>query len=138
MVILDSSLAGPRLAHRLVNRAHTRVYEGARRVERWGVVHIVEIAPVDPQRMAANIRTCTPDLADAVTDRLALARFRDASMTAVVSGTLSAPVWVAYRDHRLRRALDPSGPTSTGVQRKLASRAATRIQPLIDQYLHAA
>ena len=96
------------------------------------------IAPVDPQRMPASVRTFAADIADGVTDRLALAKFNDALLTAVDNGTLSPPVWAAFRDHRLRRALDPSGPTSTGVQRKLASRAASRIQPLVDQYLHAA
>jgi hypothetical protein len=138
MVILDSPLDGPRLAHRLVNRAHTRVYKAARRVEQRGVVHIVEIAPVDPYRMAASVGTCAADIADGVTDRLALARFNNAVLTAVSTGTLSPPVWEAFRDHRLRRALDSSGPISTAVQRKLASRAAMRIQPLVDRYLHAA
>lgn len=138
MVILDSPLEGPRLAHRLVNRAHTRVYKAARRVEQRGVVHIVGIAPVDPQRMAASVGTCAADIADGVTDRLALARFNDAARVAVDNGDLSASLWTAFRDHRLSRALDPSGPASTGVQRKLASRAARRIQPLVDQYLHAA
>ena len=138
MVIVDSPLDGPRLAHRLVNRAHTRVYKAARRVEQRGVVHIVEIAPVDPQRMSASVGTCTPDIADGVTDRLALARFNNAVLTAVGCGELSASLWSAFRDHRLWRALDPSGPTCSGVQRKLASRAAVRIQPIVDQYLHAA
>jgi hypothetical protein len=138
MVILDSPLDGPRLAHRLVNRAHTRVYKAARRVEQRGVVHIVEIAPVDPQRMPASVGTCTPDIADGVTDRLALARFHQAVLTAVRGGDLSGSVWAAYRDHRLRRAVDSSPPASTAVQRKLASRAASRLQPLVDQYLHAA
>ncbi len=138
MVILDSPLDGPRLAHRLVNRAHTRVYKAARRVERRGVVHIVEIAPVDPHRMAASVGTCAADIADGVTDRLALARFNNAVLAAVDGGALSAHVWAAYREHRLRRAFDPSGPTSTGVQRKLASRAASRIQPLVELHLHAA
>jgi hypothetical protein len=138
MVILDSPLDGPRLAHRLVNRAHTRVYKAARRVEQRGVVNIVQIAPVDPHRMAASVGTCAADVADGVTDRLALARFNDAARLAVDNGDLSASLWTAFRDHRLWRALDPSGPTSTGVQRKLASRAARRIQPLVDQYLHAA
>jgi len=138
MVVLDSPLDGPRLAHRLVNRAHTRVYKAARRVEQRGVVHIVEIAPVDPMRMMASMADGTPDIAEGVTDRLALARFNDAVLAAVGSGELSATVWAAFRDHRLRRALDPSGLTSTGVQRKLASRAASRIQPIVEQYLHAA
>lgn len=138
MVILDSPLDGPRLAHRLVNRAHTRVYKAARRVEQRGVVHIVEIAPIDPQRMVAGAGTCAADIGDGVTDRVALARFNHAVLTAVENGALSGSVWAAFRDHRLRRALDPSAPASTGVQRKLASRAATRIQPLVDQYLHAA
>jgi hypothetical protein len=138
IVILDSPLDGPRLAHRLVNRAHTRVYKAARRVDQRGVVHIVEIAPIDPQRMMATVGTSAADIAEGATDRLALARFNDAARVAVESGDLSASLWAAFRDHRLWRALDPSGPTSTGVQRKLASRAARRIQPLVDQYLHAA
>ena len=138
MVILDSPLDGTRLAHRLVNRAHTRVYKAARRVERRGVVHIVEIAPVDPNRLVADAGTRAPDIADGVTDRLALARFSYAARAAVDNGDLSASLWTAFRDHRLRRAVDPSRPASTGVQRKLASRAARRIQPLVDQYLHAA
>jgi hypothetical protein len=86
----------------------------------------------------ASVRTRAPDIADGVTDRLALARFSEAARAAVDCGDLSASVWSAYRDHRLRRAVDSSCPTSTGVQRKLASRAATRIRPLVDQYLHAA
>jgi hypothetical protein len=114
------------------------VYKAARRVEQRGVVHIVEIAPIDPQRMVAGAHTCAADIGDGVTDRLALARFNHAVLTAVENGALSGSVWAAFRDHRLRRALDPSAPASTGVQRKLASRAATRIQPLVDQYLHAA
>jgi hypothetical protein len=138
MVILDSPLDGPRLAHRLVNRAHTRVYKAARRVEQRGVVHIVEIAPIDPRRMMASDGTCTPDIAEGVTDRLALARFHQAVLAAVHGGDLSGSVWSAYRDHRLRRAVDSSHPASTAVQRKLASRAASRLQPLVDQYLHAA
>jgi hypothetical protein len=138
MVILDSPLDGPRLAHRLVNRAHTRVYKAARRVEQRGVVHIVEIAPIDPHRMAASVGTCAADIADGVTDRLALARFNNAALEAVENGDLSASGWDAYRHHRLRRAVDSSQRTSTGVQRKLASRAARRIQPLVDQHLHAA
>lgn len=138
MVIFDSPLDGPRLAHRLVNRAHTRVYKAARRVEQRGVVHIVEIAPMDPQRMAVSVGTCVADIADGVTDRLALDQFNRAVQTAVAGGTLSAAVWAAYRDHRLRRAVDSSPAPSTAVQRKLASRAALRIQPLVVQYLHAA
>ncbi len=138
IVILDSPLDGPRLAHRLVNRAHTRVYKAARRVVERGVVHVVEIAPVDPSRMGTSFGRSTPDIAEEVTDRLALARFNDAVLKAIDSGGLSRPAWTAFRDHRLRRAVDISGPTATGVQRKLASRAALRIQPLVDQYLHAA
>ena len=138
MVILDSPLDGPRLAQRLVNRAHTRVYKAARRVEHRGVVHIVEIAPIDPQRMVASDGACAVDIADRVTDRLALARFNNAVLAAVECGELSASLWSAFQDHRLRRALHRSGPISTGVQRKLASRAAIRIKPLVDQYLHAA
>lgn len=138
MVILDSPLDGPRLAHRLVNRAHTRVYKAARRVERRGVVNVVEIAPVDPMRMDASIGTCTPDIADVVTDRFALARFTEVVLRAVDNGDMPASLWTAYRDHRLRRAVDGRGAISTGVQRKLASRAAKRLEPYILELLHAA
>ena len=138
MVILDSPLDGPRLAHRLVNRAHTRVYKAARRVQQRGVVHLVEIAPTDPQRMTEHLAVSAPDIADDVINRVALERFNGAVTTAVESGDLPAPLWDAFRDHRLRRAVDPSGPVATGIQRKLASRAAMRILPVVQRYLHAA
>jgi hypothetical protein len=138
IVILHSNLDGTRLAHRLVNRAHTRVHKAARRVEQRGVVHVVEIAPVDPRRLMGNAATHVADIADVVVDRLAITDFNGAVLAAVESGDLSPSLWAAFRDHRLRRAIDPSGPTSTGVERKVASRAALRIQPLVDQYLHAA
>ncbi len=138
IVILHSNLDGTRLAHRLVNRAHTRVHKAARRVEQRGVVHMVEIAPVDPQRLMGHSVTRVADIADGVIDRLALIRFHQAVLTAVENGKVSASLLTAFWDHRLRRSLDPSVPASTGVQRKLASRAASRIQPLIVGNLHAA
>jgi len=85
-----------------------------------------------------NMAVCAPYIAEGATDRFALARFNTAVLAAVDSGDLSAPVWAAFRDHRLRRAIDPLGPTSTAVQGKLAPRAASRIQPIVDRYLHAA
>jgi hypothetical protein len=138
MVILDSPLDGPRLARRLVNRAHTRVYKAARRVEHRGVVHLVEIAPTDPQRMTEHLAVRAPDIADDVINQIALERFNRAVTSAVENGDLPAPLWDAFRDHRLRRAVDPSGPVASGIQRKLASRAATRIQPVVHRCLHAA
>ena len=138
MVILDSPLDGPRLAHRLVNRAHTRVYKAARRVLQRGVVHLVAVAPTDPQLMTEHLAVRAPDIADDVINRIALTRFNRAVTTAVENGDLPASLWDAFRDHRLRRALDPSGPVATGIQRKLASRAATRIQPVVQRCLHAA
>lgn len=137
IVVLDSNLDGIRLAPRLVNRAHTRLYKSARRVERRGVVNTVAIVPVDPQQLMANPAYYVADIADGVIDRLAITSFNKAVLTAVGSGGLPLSLWVAFRDHRLRRAIDPSGPTSTGVERKMASRAASRVQSLVDHYLHA-
>ena len=51
---------------------------------------------------------------------------------AIANGEISTTLWAAYRDHRLRRALDSTSPACDGVQRKLASRASARLQTLIE------
>jgi hypothetical protein len=138
MVILDSPLDGPRLAHRLVNRSHTRVYKAARRVEHRGTVNLVEVTPTDPHRLAYDLPERDLDVSDSVARRLDLMGFARAVDHSIDAGGLSAALWAAFRDHRLQRAVGPVGTSSTGVQRKLASRAAVRIQPLVIQCLHAA
>lgn len=136
-VLLDSPLDTPNLVRRLVNRAHNRVYKAARRVHQRGATHPVTVAPHDPERLIHH-QTPTPDPANAVADRLDLTRFHDAVLDAIATGKLAPGAWIAYRDHKLRRAIDPTSPACDGVQRKLAARAATRLQPLIDTHLHVA
>lgn len=137
IVILDNPTGGPHLARRLVNRAHTRVHKAARRVTHRGVVNLVEITPTDPAILVCR-RVSRPDVADEAVERADLGRFNDAVTAAIDTGVLSPAVWEAYREHRIRRALDATAPACTAVQRKLASRATVRIQPLVDVYLHAA
>lgn len=132
IVILDAPTVGAHLARRLVNRAHTRAHKAARRVTHRGVVHLVEIAPTDPD-ILTRCGDARCDVADEAVERADLARFH-----AAVTAVLSPSQLDAYRQHRLRRVLDASAPACTAVQRKLASRATARIQPLIDEYLHAA
>lgn len=136
-VVLDSPLDASGLAHRLVNRAHTRVHKAAGRVNRGGCLHPVTITPQDPQ-VLTQWRGVSPDFADTVTRRVDLGRFHTAVEQAIADGELSETLWVAYRDHRLRRVVDPTTPPSNGTQRKLAGRAVPKLQPIIDTHLHAA
>ncbi|MGE3446688.1 MAG: hypothetical protein AB7H92_03795 [Microbacteriaceae bacterium] len=139
-VLLDAdhaTLDRPGLAHRLVNRAHTRAHKAAQRAYQRGAVQPVTIAPTDPARLGDRV-ACPVDVAEVVATHVDLCRFLAAAEAAVHAGDLSSSVWAAYRNHRLARAVDPDHPACGGVQRKLASRAATRIQPLVDTYLHAA
>jgi hypothetical protein len=68
-VLLDSPLDRPGLAHRLVNRAHNRVYKTARRVHERGVVRTVTITPHDPAWMG-HCDASGRDVACIVTDEL--------------------------------------------------------------------
>jgi hypothetical protein len=136
-VLLDSPLDRAGLAHRLVNRAHNRVYKAARRVHQRGVVHTVTTTAHDPDWVVDRCDAAS-DIADVVAQRVDLGRFHAAVTPAIADGRLSPTQWAAYRDHRLRRAVDPTSPACDGVQRKLASRATAHLQPLIDTYLHAA
>lgn len=136
IVILDSPVDGTRLAARMVNRAHTRVHKAARRVQRRGTVHVVEITPTDPDRLAAQ-RSDHGDIADDVAARVDLERFHRAVDVAIADGVLSISLWSAFRDHRLLRPVD-GGRASTGIERKLASRAVPKVQPLVVHHLHAA
>lgn len=137
IVILESPVDGDRLAARMVNRAHTRVHKAAQRVQRRGTVHLVEITPTDPDRLATR-RSDHGDIADDVAARADVERFHRAVDVAIADGVLSISLWSAFRNHQIRRGLDAGAPASTAVQRKLASRAATRMRPLASVYLHAA
>lgn len=142
LVILDSDLDRPGLAHRLVNRAHNRVWRSARRVHTRGVLNVTTTVPCPPDRLARlhdHRPGVTADVADTVADRVDLQRFQMAVETAVADGLIPPEVWAAYRDHRLHRAVAAGQPTSSR-ERVAAHRAARRLAPYIDTYLglHAA
>lgn len=143
LVILDSDLDRPGLAHRLVNRAHNRVWRSARRVHTRGVLNVMTTVPCPPDRLA-RLQDHQPgvsaDVADTVADRIDLERFQKAIETAVANGLIPAEVWAAYRDHRLHRAVAAGPSNSTSRERVAAHRAARRLAPYIDTYLgnHAA
>ena len=143
LVVLDSDLDRPGLAHRLVNRAHNRVWRSARRVHTRGVLNITTTAPCPPDRLARlqdRRPGVTADVADAIANRVDLERFQTAIETAIADGSLPPEVWAAYRDHRLHRAVAAGLPRSSSRERVAAHRAARRLAPYIDTYLglHAA
>lgn len=138
LVLVDAiGIDRPRLAHRLVNRAHNRVHRGANRGRQHGSVHPTITAPADPNRFADE-PAATSDVEELVAQRVDLARFHRAIDAAITAGAVSATLWDAYRAHRLARAVDPSQPTCDGTQRQLARRAAIRLAPFVETYLHAA
>lgn len=143
LVILDSDLGLPGLAHRLVNRAHNRVWRSARRVHTSGVLNVVTTVPCPPDRLG-RLHDHRPgiatDVADTVVNRVDLQRFQTAIANAMAEGHVPPEVWAAYRDHRLHRAVAVGLPRSSSRERVAAHRAARRLAPYIDTYLglHAA
>ena len=136
-VLLDSSLDGPRLAARLVNRAHNRTHKAARHTHTRGTVNVVNITPTDPEHFTSRGAT-TEDIGSLVGRRIDLARFGDAVNAAIANGQLAHTAWAAYRNHRLRRAIDLDAPTCTSHERTTAARTARKLGPLIERHLHAA
>lgn len=136
LVLLDSPLDGSRLAGRLVNRAHNRTHKNARHVHRRGVVNPVTITATDPQHFTAHPAP-DRDIADIAASRVDLERFARGVQAAVAAGDLSERAWLAYREHRLRRAVADS-PACGAYQRTTASRTARKLQALTEQTLHAA
>ena len=144
LVLLDSDLTGPRLAHRLVNRAHTRIWKAAKTDRVRGGENPIEILPREPDRLAlvggpmATGRT--DEVGDQVVDRISLQRFEAAVEEAVSSGIIPLHAWAAYRDTRLLRAVVAGMPPTTSQERVLAHRAARRLAPYVDAHLsvHAA
>jgi hypothetical protein len=137
LVLLDSSLEGGRLAHRLANRAHNRTYKAALRTRTRGDINPTTITPCDPEQLN---RRPDPgaDIATMVAGRVDLVRFHSAVQTAIDEGRLSEDAWAAYRDHRLRRAIDDAAPVCGSHQRTTALRTARKLEPLVASYLHAA
>jgi hypothetical protein len=142
LVILDSDIDGARLAHRLVNRTHSRIWRSARRSRTHGVLNITTTFPCEPDRLALLDRQPgrSDSFDDIVVNRLALERFRAAVEHAVADGVVPDDVWTVYRNHRIRRALVTGLPASTGQERVAAHRAALRLAPYVDAHLavHAA
>jgi hypothetical protein len=136
-VLHDSSLAGARLAARVVNRAHNRAYKADRRSRTHGTVNVMTVTPREPQHFV-RVRSHDEDVATVAAQRADLARFHAAVRERIGEGRLSTAAWAAYRDHRLRRAIDPDAAVCSDHQRITASRAATKLIPLINTYLHAA
>jgi hypothetical protein len=137
LVLLDSPLEGPRLARRLVNRAHNRTYKAARSAYVRGLVNVTTITPHDPQRFVRQ-RDGGEDIATVVARRVDLARFHTAVRAAIHNGHLSESAWAAYRDHRLARVVDPDARLCSSHERTTASRTARKLEPLIDSHLHTA
>lgn len=144
-VILDSDLAGARLAHRLVNRTHSRVWRSARIDRVRGGTNPVEILPREPDRLVLiqellEVAVNDDTVADVATARVSLQRFQAAVDDAVARGVVPDQVWTAYRKSRLRSAGIAESVRTTSQERVLAHRAARRLNPYIDAHLavHAA
>lgn len=136
-VLLDGRrLERAQLAHRLVNRAHNRAYQAARRLVSRGTVHPVEVVPTDPDRLTERLMSGDPT--DQIVDRVDLARFHHAVKQAIDDGHISATAWDTFRRHRLERAVNPAAPACTGSERVVAGRLERRLRPLIETCLHAA
>lgn len=141
-VILDSDLTGARLAHRLVNRTHSRIWRAARADRVRGRTNPVETVPREPDRLQLlqdeiGSASC---FTDNVVDRVSIQRFCDAVNRAVSDGVIPLYVWDAYRNTRLRRAVIAGMPPTTGQERVHAHRAVRRLAPFVDAHLavHAA
>lgn len=141
IVMLESDLATPHLARRLVNRAHNRTWRAAGRVRTRGRAHITTNVPCDP----ADFETLhagpddRPDI-DAAIERADLDRFRNAVGAAIVGGDLAAHHWTTFCELRLIRPLLADPAPTTGRERVAACRAARQIVPLARIHLgvHAA
>jgi hypothetical protein len=142
LVVLDSDIDGARLAHRLVNRTHSRVWRSARRPHTRGVLNVTTTVPCEPDRLALLVRqqAWSNGVDDVVVNRLALERFRAAVEQAVADGVIPVDAWTVYCNHRIRRALVTGLPASTGQERVAAHRAVRRLAPYVDAHLgvHAA
>lgn len=141
-VILDSDLTGARLAHRLVNRTHSRIWRAARTDRVRGGRNPVEIVPREPDRLQLlQDETGSADcFADNVVDRVSIQRFCDAVSRAVEGGVIPLYVWDAYRTTRLQRTVVVGLAPTTGQERVHAHRAVRRLAPYVDAHLavHAA
>lgn len=144
LVLLDSDLTGARLAHRLVNRAHTRIWKAAQTARTRGGEQPIEVVPREPDRLALVGESLADgrldEVGDQVVDRISLQRFEAAVEDAVATGVIPLHAWAAYRYTRLLRAVVTGLPPTTSQERVLAHRVARRLAPYVDSHLsvHAA
>lgn len=137
LVLLDSSLTGPRLAARVVNRAHNRAHKADRRIRTHGIVNVMTVTVREPEHFV-RVGSDDEDVAAIAAHRADLCRFHEAVQHRIDEGRLTPAAWEAYRDHRLRRAVDPDAPVCSDHERITASRTATKLARMVDTYLHAA
>lgn len=141
IVMLESDLATPHLARRLVNRAHNRTWRAAGRVRTSGRTRIMTNVPCDPADFETmHARPDDRPTIDAAIERADLARFGEAVAEAIAGGDLAAHHWTTFRDLRLVRPLLPEPEPTTGRDRVAACRAARRLAPIAQRHLgvHAA
>jgi hypothetical protein len=137
-VVLDSDLTGPRLAARLVNRAHNRANKHHHRIRHHGHTDPKLVDPCPPDRVVAlhDRHTSTADIADLAAARVDLERFHTAITAAIARHQLPANVWATYTNQRLQPTfIPPDAPFETR-QRVAGHRAAQHLQPFIDHHLH--
>lgn len=142
IVCLEGEIVGDRLASKLVNRAHNRAWRQGVSTRHRGKYGQYATNPQEPAVMTEisdHLGGYTIDPADHVARLVDLARFVTNVKMAIETGEITQTTWTHFRDLRLARALSREGGMSS-VTRSHASRAAVRMQPLIDSNLssHAA
>jgi hypothetical protein len=142
IVCLEGEVEGRGLAWKLINRAHNRTWRQGVSTRHRGAHGQYGINPQEPEVMAeiADSRgVFALDPADHVARVVDLDRFAASVRIAIDAGVITETTWTHFRDFRLARALCRDEAMSS-VTRSHASRAAVRMQPLIDSLLssHAA
>ena len=142
ILCLDDGLTRDGLASNLVNRAHNRTWRQGIATRHRGAHGQYAVNPLAPEvidEIADHIGQYTCDPADQVARLVDLARFAANVRLAIEAGEITDVTWTRFRDLRLARALSREGGMSS-VTRSHASRAAARMQALIDSNLssHAA
>jgi hypothetical protein len=128
------------LAHRLVNRAHNRVYKRRIRIDGSGSNHVAEVTPAEPERlsrMSDDLGNHAGGVAELATTLADLAAYGAGIQEAIDSGALSSEVWEDVRDHRLRPAIAAKA-DRTARQRAATSRNLRKLDRYARRHLTAA